>query len=128
MGGEGEDLTWPPLGWYLMLSVDPILDLTFLRSGRGWLRTRSCLGVVAGDLGGVRITATFLSWDSRLREGGVPGVRQEKLGGVPGVMAVDPGVRGAERPLRAEPERTDSAAVWGRGGQGRERGHDTASQ
>lgn len=66
-----------------MLSMEPILDLTFLRSGRGWLMTRSCLGVVAGDLGGVRMIATFFSPDSRLRDlgvrgvPGVPGVRQE---------------------------------------------------
>lgn len=45
--------------------------------------TRSCLGVVAGDLGGVRMMATFFSPDSKLRDlgvrgvPGVPGVRQE---------------------------------------------------
>lgn len=30
---------------------------------------------------------------------GVPGVREEQLGGVPGVMAVEPGVVGVEVPL-----------------------------
>ena len=38
---------------------------------------RSCLGVVAGDLGGVRTTATFLSWEIKLRERGVPGVLED---------------------------------------------------
>lgn len=97
-----------------MLSVEPILDLMFLKSGMGWLMTRSCLDAVAGDLGGVRMMATFFSCESRLRDlgvpgvCGVPGVRQDVLGGVPGVMAVEPGVRGVEVPERAERERTDS--------------------
>ena len=72
--------TCPPLGWYLMFSVEPILDLTFLKSGSGWLRMRSCLGVVAGDLGGVRTTATVTarrSWEMRLRERGVAGLCDE---------------------------------------------------
>lgn len=74
---KGEIFTCPPLGWYLIFSVEPILDLMFLKSGSGWLMMRSCLGVVAGDLGGVRITATFLSWEIRLRERGVPGVLED---------------------------------------------------
>lgn len=66
-------LTCPPLGWYLMLSVDPILDLTFFRSGSGWLISRSCLGV-AGDFGGVRMMATFFSLGTKMADLGVPGV------------------------------------------------------
>lgn len=73
MNRKTKILTCPPLGWYLMLSVDPILDLTFLRSGRGWLITRSCFGV-AGDLGGVRIMATFFSVGTSMADLGVPGV------------------------------------------------------
>lgn len=68
----GKAVTCPPPGWYLMFSVEPILDLMFLKSGSGWLMMRSCLGVVAGDLGGVRTTATFRSWEIRLRDRGVP--------------------------------------------------------
>lgn len=75
--GWGGGFTCPPLGWYLMFSVEPILDLMFLKSGSGSLMMRSCLGVVAGDLGGVRTTATFLSWDIKLRERGVPGVLED---------------------------------------------------
>lgn len=33
--------------------------------------------MVAGDLGGVRTTATFLSWEIKLRERGVPGVLED---------------------------------------------------
>lgn len=66
-----KSVTCPPLGWYLMFSVEPTLDLMFLKSGTGWLMMRSCLGVVAGDLGGVRTTAIFLSPEIRLRERGV---------------------------------------------------------
>lgn len=72
-----KSITCPPLGWYLIFSVEPILDLMFLKSGSGWLMMRSCLGVVAGDLGGVRTTATFLSWEIKLRERGVPGVLED---------------------------------------------------
>ncbi len=70
-------VTCPPFGWYFIFSVEPILDRMFLKSGIGWLMMRSCLGVVAGDLGGVRTTATFLSWEIKLRERGVPGVLEE---------------------------------------------------
>lgn len=56
-----------------MLSVDPILDLIFLRSGRGWFMSRSCLGV-PGDFGGVRMIATFFSVGTRIADLGVPGV------------------------------------------------------
>lgn len=76
--GKGKTVTCPPLGWYFIFSVEPILDLMFLKSGRGWLMMRSCLGVVAGDLGGVRTTATFLSWEIKLRERGVPGVLEDE--------------------------------------------------
>lgn len=56
-----------------MLSVDPILDLTFFRSGSGWFISRSCLGV-AGDFGGVRMMATFFSLGTKMADLGVPGV------------------------------------------------------
>lgn len=60
--------------------MDPILDFTFFRSGRGWLRTFSCRWAEEGDLGGVRITATFFSWRT-LKDFGVwlPGVREPGL-------------------------------------------------
>lgn len=74
---RGKIVTCPPLGWYFIFSVEPILDLMFLKSGSGWLMMRSCLGVVAGDLGGVRTTATFLSCEIKLRERGVPGVLED---------------------------------------------------
>lgn len=63
--------------------MDPTLDFTFFRSGSGWLMTFSCRWTDEGDLGGVRITATFFSWRT-LKDLGVwlpgvrdPGVRQE---------------------------------------------------
>ena len=37
-------LTRPPPGWYFMLSVEPILERTFFRSGVGALRGRLVLG------------------------------------------------------------------------------------
>ena len=33
--------------------------------------------MVAGDLGGVRTMATFLSWEIKLRDRGVPGVHED---------------------------------------------------
>ena len=56
--------TRPPPGWYLMFSVEPILDLTFFRSGMGGAGVRGAAGrplMDPGDLGGVRTTATFLT-------------------------------------------------------------------
>lgn len=73
--------TLPPPGWCLRLSVEPILDLTFFRSGMGaadgWMRVLA----EAGDFGGVRTTATFLG--SLAGGVGREGVR-ERLPGVPG--------------------------------------------
>lgn len=72
--------------------------------------SRSCFGV-PGDFGGVRMIATFFSVGTRMADlgvpgvleqlgvPGVPGVREEQLGGVPGVIAVDPGVVGVDVPL-----------------------------
>lgn len=37
-------LTFPPPGWYLMLSMEPILERTFFRSGVGALMEREFLG------------------------------------------------------------------------------------
>lgn len=55
-------ITFPPPGWCLMFSVEPILDLMFFRSGRG---ATGAIGVrdlnEPGDLGGVRTTATFFT-------------------------------------------------------------------
>lgn len=73
--------TLPPPGWCFRFSVEPILDLTFFRSGmgaaEGWMR----LLADAGDFGGVRTTATFLG--SLAGGVGREGVR-ERLPGVPG--------------------------------------------
>lgn len=55
-------ITRPPPGWCLMFSVEPTLERTFFRSGRGAAAAR---GVgerffnEPGDLGVERMTATF---------------------------------------------------------------------
>ena len=61
----------------MRLEVEPILDLTCVRSGSGWLMTLSWRWTEDGDLGGVRITAIFFSC-STLKDLGVwlPGVRE----------------------------------------------------
>lgn len=55
-------ITFPPPGWCLMFSVEPILDLMFFRSGIG---ATGAIGArdlnEPGDLGGVRTTATFFT-------------------------------------------------------------------
>ncbi len=55
-------ITFPPPGWYLRFSVEPILDLMFFRSGMG---ATGAIGArdlkEPGDLGGVRTTATFFT-------------------------------------------------------------------
>lgn len=54
-------ITRPPPGWYLMLSVEPTLGRTFLRSGRGAAARGAGerFFIEPGDLGVERITATF---------------------------------------------------------------------
>lgn len=52
-------VTFPPPGVCLMFSVDPILDLTFFRSGMGAATGARRALPAAGDFGGVRTTATF---------------------------------------------------------------------
>lgn len=74
-------LTFPPPGWCFRFSVEPILDLTFFRSGMGTGAVCRRLLAEDGDLGGVRTTATFLG--SRAGGVGRDGVR-ERLPGVPG--------------------------------------------
>ena len=74
-------LTFPPPGWCFRFSVEPILDLTFFRSGMGPGAVCRRLLAADGDLGGVRTTATFLG--SRVGGVGREGVR-ERLPGVPG--------------------------------------------
>lgn len=74
-------LTLPPPGWCFRFSVEPILDLTFFRSGMGTGAVCRRLLLADGDLGGVRTTATFLG--SRVGGVGRDGVR-ERLPGVPG--------------------------------------------
>lgn len=74
-------LTLPPPGWCFRFSVEPILDLTFFRSGMGPGAACRRLLAADGDLGGVRTTATFLG--SRVGGVGREGVR-ERLPGVPG--------------------------------------------
>lgn len=74
-------LTFPPPGWCFRFSVEPILDLTFFRSGMGTGAVCRRLLAADGDLGGVRTTATFLG--SRVGGVGRDGVR-ERLPGVPG--------------------------------------------
>lgn len=76
-------VTFPPPGWCFMLSVEPILDLTFFRSGMGAAASgaREVLSE-PGDLGEERTTATFLTLltsalaESAWLEGdfGVPGL------------------------------------------------------
>lgn len=73
--------TLPPPGWCFRLSVEPILDLTFFRSGMGAAAGGTRVLAEAGDLGGVRTTATFLG--SLAGGVGREGVR-ERLPGVPG--------------------------------------------
>lgn len=56
--------TFPPPGWCFMLSVEPILDLTFFRSGIGAAAARGAGGRLfsePGDLGVERTTATFFT-------------------------------------------------------------------
>lgn len=57
--------TFPPPGWCFMFSVDPILDLTFFRSGMGAAAAASGTGERVfsepGDLGFERTTATFFT-------------------------------------------------------------------
>lgn len=74
-------LTLPPPGWCFRFSVEPILDLTFFRSGMGAAEGCTRLLADAGDFGGVRTTATFLG--SLAGGVGREGVR-ERLPGVPG--------------------------------------------
>lgn len=74
-------LTFPPPGWCFRFSVEPILDLTFFRSGMGPGAVCRRLLAADGDLGGVRTTATFLG--SRVGGVGREGVR-DRLPGVPG--------------------------------------------
>lgn len=76
-------VTFPPPGWCFMFSVEPILDLTFFRSGMGAAASgaREVLSE-PGDLGEERTTATFLTLltsalaESAWLEGdfGVPGL------------------------------------------------------
>lgn len=61
--------------------MEPILDLTFFRSGMGAVDVCRRLLAEAGDFGGVRTTATFLG--SLFGGVGREGVR-ERLPGVPG--------------------------------------------
>lgn len=81
-------LTFPPPGWCLMFSVEPILDLTFFRSGMG-ATGATAMGArdlrEPGDLGGVRTTATFFTC--------CPGVLD--------LLAGDLGVAGLLQPLRS---------------------------
>ncbi len=55
--------TFPPPGWCFRLSVEPILDLTFFRSGIGAAAARGGvrLFIDPGDLGVERTTATFFT-------------------------------------------------------------------
>ena len=60
---ERKVFTCPPPGWCLRLAVEPILDLTPLRSGSGAAAARGAgerFLSEPGDLGVERITATFL--------------------------------------------------------------------
>lgn len=78
------ELTFPPPGWCLMFSVEPILDLTFFRSGIGAAAAKGAGGRLfsePGDLGVERTTATFFTLlasaaESAWLEGdlGVPGL------------------------------------------------------
>ena len=57
-------LTLPPPGWCFMLSVEPIFDLMFFRSGMGAAAARGAGGRFLrepGDLGVERTTATFFT-------------------------------------------------------------------
>lgn len=55
--------TFPPPGWYLMLSMDPILERMFFRSGVGAL--------IGRGVRGVRGAAGFLSSGVCLGTGGL---------------------------------------------------------
>lgn len=69
-----------------MFSVEPILDLTFFRSGKGATGAMGARDLrEPGDLGGVRTTATFFTC--------CPGVLQR--------LAGDFGVAGLLQPLRS---------------------------
>lgn len=69
-----------------MFSVEPILDLTFFRSGKGATGVMGARDLTEpGDFGGVRTTATFFTC--------CPGVLQR--------LAGDFGVAGLLQPLRS---------------------------
>lgn len=72
-------LTLPPPGWYFMLSVEPILERTFFRSGSGAL--------VGRTFRGARGTGGFLSRGVCLGTGGLV-MRDGRGVGVPLVAAV----------------------------------------
>ena len=72
-----------------MLSVEPILDLTFFRSGKGAAAVRGAgarLLREPGDLGGVRTTATFFTWFVATAKGFPGRVLLEGDLGVPGLL------------------------------------------
>lgn len=86
--------TFPPPGWYLMLSMEPILERTFFRSGVGALMGREFLGA--------RGTGGFFSSGVCLGTGGLVMTRRRcvasplvEAAGVAGV-AVETGRRAAE--------------------------------
>ncbi len=72
-------LTLPPPGWYFMLSVEPILERTFFRSGSGVL--------VGRTFRGARGTGGFFSRGVCLGTGGLV-MREGRVVGVPLVAAV----------------------------------------
>lgn len=86
--------TFPPPGWYLMLSMEPILERTFFRSGVGALMGREFLGA--------RGTGGFFSRGVCLGTGGLVMTRRRcvvsplvEAAGVAGVV-VETGRRAAE--------------------------------
>lgn len=87
--------TFPPPGWYLMLSMEPILERTFFRSGVGALMEREFLGA--------RGTGGFFSSGVCLGTGGLVMTRRRcaasplvEAAGVAGVM-VETGRRAGGR-------------------------------
>lgn len=86
--------TFPPPGWYLMLSMEPILERTFFRSGVGALMVREFLGA--------RGTGGFFSSGVCLGTGGLVMTRRRcaasplvEAAGVAGVV-VERGRRAAQ--------------------------------
>lgn len=71
--------TLPPLGWYFMLSVDPIFEDTFFRSGRGVLGIRG--------MRGARGTGGFFGRGTCFGTGGLV-MREGRGAGVPSVAGV----------------------------------------